>query len=68
MKIRQAVLKGGLYNIRKIEEYMQYLEKTNQNGIIININYEKALDSINWNLVYNTLNYFHFGPNFIKYY
>lgn len=35
-------------------------------GMILLINFEKAFDSISWKFIYNTLHYFNFGPDLIK--
>ena len=33
-------------------------------GLLIFIDFEKAFDSLEWNILYNCLYVFNFGPNF----
>ena len=55
------------YNIRKLEECIEYLDNTKNSGIIINIDFEKAFDGLNWELIYTVLNCLNFGQKFINY-
>ena len=41
-------------------------EKSNEPGALINIDFEKAFDSVEWNFMYAVLRKFNFGENFIK--
>ena len=38
----------------------------NIKGMIVNIDFEKAFDSIEWSHIMRTLKFFNFGPNIIK--
>ena len=39
-------------NIRKIEECIEYLDVNNMDRILVIIDFEKAFDSLNWDLIY----------------
>ena len=39
-------------------------DKENMPGLLIFIDFEKAFDSLEWNILYNCLYVFNFGPNF----
>ena len=54
-------------NINRILSIMEYCEKNDLEGLIVNIDFEKAFDSIEWNCLYKTLSFFNFGENFIGY-
>ena len=53
-------------NINKILNVMEYCEMKNLKGMIVNIDFEKAFDSIEWSHIMRTLKFFNFGPNIIK--
>lgn len=53
-------------NIRTLSDIMEYLKDNSQPGILINIDFEKAFDSLNWNFMEITLNKFNFGPSFTQ--
>ncbi len=52
-------------NIRTIADILEYLKDNSQPGILINIDFEKAFDSLNWEFLLATLEKFNFGPSFI---
>ena len=54
-------------NIRKLEDCIQFLNNHRKQGIILNIDYEKAFDSLNHQLILKTLNHLNFGTKFISY-
>lgn len=54
-------------NIRLLEDMIHYTAVSNTPGIILNIDFEKAFDSINWRFIEKTLETFNFGSNFIFY-
>lgn len=61
------VKKGNiLENIRTIIDMMEYLDKWDQPGIIVNIDFEKAFDSLEWAIIKATLQKLKFGTTFIK--
>jgi exonuclease III len=53
-------------NIRKIEDILQFTCKNNLPGYIINLDFEKAFDTINWNVIFNSMQSLNFGNNIIK--
>lgn len=53
-------------NIRTTIDIINYLKDKEQPGVIINIDFEKAFDSVNWNFMLSTLEKFNFGPSLIK--
>ncbi len=53
-------------NIRAIEDIVKYLKDCERPGVLINIDFEKAFDSLNWTFLLSTLAKFNFGPSFIK--
>ena len=48
-------------NIRKLEDCIHFLNRHTASGIIVNIDYEKAFDSLEHNLIYKTLYNLNFG-------
>jgi hypothetical protein len=54
-------------NIRLIEDIIHFTKIKNIPGIILNIDFEKAFDSINWNFIDLSLEAFNFGPKFRSY-
>ncbi len=44
-----------------------FTDKNIQPGILLNVDFEKAFDSINWIFIERILQAFNFGNNFIKY-
>jgi hypothetical protein len=53
-------------NIRSAIDIINYVNENNLHGILTYIDFEKAFDSVNWNLMYKVLNAFNFGENFIN--
>ena len=53
-------------NIRKILDTIEYTDKTGQSGVLLQLDFEKAFDSVEWSFRFHTLDKFNFGPNFIK--
>ena len=54
-------------NIRIIEDILQFTDMNNLPGIILNIDFEKAFDSISWQFIEKSLETFNFGQVFISY-
>ena len=50
-----------LENIRTVIDIMEYLKMENRPGTIININFEKAIDSVGWPFIKLALKKFNFG-------
>ena len=56
-------------NVRLIYDLIHYTDKPNQKGIAIFLDFKKAFDSIEWNYLLQTLQFFNFGhdiQNWIK--
>ena len=53
-------------NIRKILDTVEYLERTNNSGILLILDFEKAFDTVEWSFLFKTLEEFNFGPQFIN--
>ena len=53
-------------NIRTILDIMGYTKLMDQEGIIAFLDFEKAFDTINWDVIYDALRLFSLGPTFIK--
>ena len=49
-----------------VYDIMYYTEKTQKEGLLMLIDFEKAFDSISWKFLYNVLEFLGFGHNFIK--
>jgi exonuclease III len=52
-------------NIRTIFDIMGYTKLNDKNGIIAFLDFEKAFDTIRWEVIYDALRLFNFGKNFI---
>ena len=55
------------YNIRKMEDCIQFLNVKKLPGILLSIDFEKAFDSLNWNYILSVLKELNFGDTFISY-
>ena len=53
-------------NIRTIIDIMNYTKNNNKVGIIAFLDFEKAFDTIRWDVIEDTLKIFGLGENFIK--
>ena len=53
-------------NIRTVSDIITYLKQCNKSGIILQIDFEKAFDSVDWNFIDKTLVKFKFGADFRK--
>jgi hypothetical protein len=45
---------------------MGYTKLMDKEGIIVFLDFEKAFDTIKWNVIYDALELFNFGPKFIS--
>ncbi len=54
-------------NIRLLENVSFFTKYNKLPGILLSVDFEKALDSLNWNFLCKTLKKVHFGKNFINY-
>lgn len=53
-------------NLRTLSDIIQYLKDMEEPGILINIDFQKAFDSLSWDFMVLTLKKFNFGPSFIQ--
>ena len=53
-------------NIRTIVDMINYLNECHKPGILLQLDFEKAFDSISWKFLHTTLQHFGFGENFRK--
>ena len=53
-------------NIRLINDLIDYVNRQNIPGMLVNIDFEKAFDSIDWNFMFKVLKAFGFGEGIIK--
>ena len=54
------------YNIRLIQDVINYLEEDNIEGAVVFLDFQKAFDTVNHNFFHATLEQFKFGKSFIK--
>ena len=53
-------------SIRFVEDVIEFFEKENKEGIIVQLDFEKAFDSIEWNFVFEVLRKLKLGTHFIS--
>ena len=53
-------------NIRLVADIIEYFDNMSYNGVLMTVDFQKAFDSVDWNFLFKTLQYFNFGPSFIK--
>ena len=53
-------------NIRLIEDVIEHFDKLDKKGLLFMIDFQKAFDSLQWNFMFKTLEFFNFGPSFTK--
>ena len=54
-------------NIRTMLDILEITKQQADPGLMILIDFEKAFDTISWNFLFKTLEYYGFGPIFLKY-
>ena len=54
------------YNIRLVEDVIEYYGQMQKRGIIFMADFTKAFDSLEWDFMYRSLEFFNFGPSFIQ--
>ena len=55
-----------VYNIRLVDDVIEYYERMQKKGIILMADFSKAFDSLEWDFMYKSLDFFNFGPSFKK--
>lgn len=53
-------------NIKTIVDLVEFLKRQNRPGILVNIDFEKAFDSLDWSFLFSILKAYNFGPSFIS--
>ena len=53
-------------NIRLLYDIIEYLNRKNKPGLLLNVDFEKAFDSLSWSFMYKTLESFGFGESIRK--
>ena len=53
-------------NKRLVSDIIDYFDMMNESGFLLMLDFKKAFDSIEWNFPLRSLQYFNFGPTFIK--
>ena len=53
-------------NIRLVQDILDITDEQNIPGIMLQLDFEKAFDSIEWNFIWKTLEKFNFWENFIN--
>lgn len=54
-------------SIRSIEDSIDVISDSYEDGMIVALDFSKAFDSIRWSLILKTLEYFNFGECFVEY-
>ena len=64
---QSAYIKGRFIgeNARWLLDVFEYCENTNNEGILLMLDFEKAFDAVEWNFLFKVLKNFNFGENFI---
>ena len=52
------------YNIRLIDDVVDYFDRFQKKGILFMADFQKAFDSLDWGFMFKTLDFFKFGPSF----
>ena len=52
------------YNIRLIDDVIDYFDRFQKKGVLFMADFEKAFDSLDWGFMFKTLDFFKFGPSF----
>ena len=53
-------------NIRTVLDVIEYCSQRTKSGILLFLDFEKAFDTVSWDFLFKTLDYFNFGDNFKK--
>ena len=53
-------------NIRLVSDIIDYFDMMGDSGFLLMLDFKKAFDSLEWNFLLRSLQYFNFGPSFIK--
>ena len=53
-------------NVMKIMQVIQHCEDTQQNGLLVSFDFEKAFDTVSWPALFHTFRKLNFGNSFIQ--
>ena len=53
-------------NVLKMIDLMEYCRDQKQSAIVLNLDFEKAFDKLEWSAIYAAMSNFGIGPNFIE--
>ena len=51
-------------NIRLVDDIIDHFDRLQKGGLLFMTNFQKAFDSLDWNFMFQALDYFKFGPSF----
>ena len=54
------------HNVALLRDVLDYIERTDETGILVSLDQEKAFDRVNRTFLMNVLKRFGFGPDFLK--
>ena len=65
---QSAYIKGRYMgtNIRLVSDIIDYFDMMDDSEILLMLDFKNAFDSLEWNFVLRSLQYFNLGPSFIK--
>jgi len=52
------------YNIRLVEDIIDHFDRNKGKGLLFMADFKKAFDTLNWDFMFKTLDFFNFGPDF----
>ena len=53
-------------NVTLLRDVLDYIERTNESGILVSLDQEKAFDRVNHSFLFRLLEHLGFGPSFVK--
>ena len=53
-------------NIRLVNDIIEYYDLFNKSGILLTLDFTKAFDTLRWDFMFKSLQFFNFGPSFIQ--
>ena len=53
-------------NVTLLRDMLDYIQRTNETGILVSLDQEKAFDRVNHTFLFRLLTHFGFGPDFIR--
>ena len=53
-------------NIRLVNDILEYYDLFSKSGILLTLDFTKAFDTLQWDFMFKSLQFFNFGPSFIQ--